>query len=426
MRARDVVAATAVALFALVPQAFAQDAPTEDDGLPPGHPGTAQGDPHAGHGGQGGDMPGMFDPPEDTETEDPLLPPGTIAVDLRDADDKPIVGETVTLGVMINSVAKGDSRQHLQQITDAGGRTIFRNLSTVSNTAYRVSCGYQGGAFAAMPFQLAQAKSMHVVLHVYPVTHDLQQAVIVEEAVLAAEVRDDRLQIEQVITVFNLGRVAWQPLDVTMSLPEGVTAFSAQASMSDQGVDESGGMAKLRGTFPPGRHTVDYRWQLPWSGDAEVHFKVGLPPHVAIGRVMLPAAGDVRLSVEGFPGTEVRHDQQGQSFLVTEKRARPEDPRMTLLDVTIHDLPTPGSGRWIASALSACGIALGLVLAFDRRRAKPGRPAADRSARNAVLEELAELERGKASGEIGPKTYERARRELLDALARALAPGVKT
>jgi hypothetical protein len=392
-----------------------------DQELPPGHPSMGGGaSPHGGGGGAaGGGMPGMFNPPEDTEQPDPLVPPGTIVVELRDADDKPVPDQPVTLGMIIQSIAKGDSRKHDQGTTDASGRAVFRNLDMASAVAYRVSTEYQGGAFAATPFQLQQAKTMHVVLHVYAVTHDVQQAVIVEQAVLAAEVRDDRLQIEQVIDVFNVGKVAWVPLDVDMKLPPGATAFSSQANMSNQGVDEIEGVARLRGTFAPGRHSIDFRWQLPWSGEKDVDFKVGLPPHVAIARVMLPAGTDIKLAVQGFPNAEVRHDGQGQSFLVTEKRVRPDQPRMEELEVGIHDLPSPGPGRWIAAVITATGVGIGLLLAAQRPTKKNERKP-DRSARAKVLEELAELERGRASGEIGPKTYERAYRDLIDALARTL------
>ena len=203
----------------------------DPEALPPGHPSLDTSNPHA-HAAATGAMPGVFQPPEDTETEDASMPPGSIAVDLRDADDKPVPGEIVTLGVLINSIAKGDSRKHLQATTDGHGRVVFSALETASNIAYRVSSGYRGGAFAASPFQLPQAKAMHVVLHVYPVTRDIQNALIVCEATVAAEVRDDRIHIEQVLTIYNLGRTAWQPDDVRMPLPDGYTAFSAQASMS--------------------------------------------------------------------------------------------------------------------------------------------------------------------------------------------------
>jgi hypothetical protein len=37
-----------------------------------------------------------------------------------------------------------------------------------------------------------------------------------------------------------------------------------------------------------------------------------------------------------------------------------------------------------------------------------------------LLDELAELERARTDGSVGPKTYERARRELMDSLARLI------
>jgi hypothetical protein len=188
--------------------------------------------------------------------------------------------------------------------------------------------------------------------------------------------------------------------------------------MSDQGVDEAGGKAKLRGTFPPGKGVVEFRWQLPWSGEPNVDFSVGLPPHIAIARVMMPASAEIKLSATGFPAPEVRHDAQGQSFLVTERHLRPEEPKLTAITLGIHDLPSAGPGRWLAALLAACGIAVGLILGLGRgsRRAPGGKPA-----RTAVLEELLSLERARASGDVGPRTYERVRRQLIDTLSRSLA-----
>jgi hypothetical protein len=347
------------------------------------------------------------------------MAPGSIAVDLRDADDRPIAREVVTLGVLTNSIAKGDSRRHVQMPTDERGHSLFTDLDTASNIAYRVSAGYQGGSFAAAPFQLQQAKAMRVVLHVYPVTRDIRAAVIVCEATLALELRDDRVQVEQALTFYNLGRIAWQPDDVHMPLPEGFTAFDAQATMSDQGVDQGGGGAKLRGTFPPGRHAVQFRFQVPWSGDKDVDFEMGLPPHVAIARVMMPATAQIKLAATGFPAAEVRRDAQGQGFLLTERRLRPDDAPLSVLSVGLHDLPSPGPGRLVATALAVCGVGVGLV--FSARKGQlPRVVGGPKAARNALLEELAELERARVAGDVGPRSYERARRELLDALARTL------
>ena len=363
-------------------------------------------------------VPGVFDPPEDTEQPDPALPPGTIAVDLLDADGRPVAREPITLGVLVNSIAKGDSRKHFLATTDDMGRAVFSGLETASNVAYRVSSAFQGGAFAALPFQLEQAKAMRVVLHVYPVTSDLQAALVVVEATVAAEVRDDRLQIEEMLTLYNLGRTAWRPEGVSMALPEGYTAFSAQASMSDQGVDESGGEARLRGTFAPGRHAVDFRWQLPLSGDRDVEFAVGLPPHVAVARVVMPAAASMTIAAADFPPADLRHDTKGRRFLVAERRLRPEDPRLSGMRISIRGLPTAGPARLVAAFLAASGVVLGLFLSFSGRLRRPGATA---SAQSALLDELGDLERGRLAGDVGPKTYEKIRRELVDALALTLA-----
>jgi hypothetical protein len=102
---------------------------------------------------------------------------------------------------------------------------------------------------------------------------------------------------------------------------------------------------------------------------------------------------------------------------------RPDDPKMTSLAVGIHDLPTPGPGRLIAFALAACGIAAGLAFAFGYAPKPAASKTSARARRAAVLEDLAELERARAIGEVGPKTYERSRRQLIDALSRTLAAG---
>ena len=366
-----------------------------------------------------GDVANVFEPPPDTEVADASLPPGTILVELEDADGQPVPKEAVTLGILINSVAKGDSRKHVAMTTDDRGRAVFSGLETANNIAYRVSSAFQGGAFAATPFQLEQGKAMHVTLHVYPVARDLLKTLVIAEATVAAELREDRLQLEEVLTFYNLGRVAWQPENVRLALPKGFAALNAQASMSDQGVDSVQDGALLRGTFPPGRHVVDFRWQLPLSsGDKDAEFAVGLPPHVAMARVVMPAMGGVKLDVEGFRPADLRRDSRGERFLVAERRMRPEDPKLTALAIGIRDLPSPGPGRWIAAFIAACGVAMGFAFSFSRPTPRVAPPV---KLRANLLDELEALERARLSGDVGPKTYENARRRLLDALARTLA-----
>lgn len=393
------------------------DDETDDEVMPENHP-AVQGNPHGNAAAQGG-MPGMFRAPKDSEQEDPSLPVGSIAVDLRDADDNPVRGETITLGELINSIANGDSRKHFQATTDENGRAVFTNLDVASNIAYRVSSGYEGGSFGATPFQIPQGKAIHVVLHVYQVVHDIRDALVVSEAAVAAEMKDDRIQIEEALTIYNLGKTAWQPEDVTMALPSDEKAFGAQPSMTGQGVDEVSGAAKLHGTFPPGQTQIQFRWQLPWSSEKDVDFEVGMPPHDAIARVILAAAGEVKLSAAGFPPAEPRRNNQGQAFLVTEKQVRPDEGALKSLSISIRDLPVPGPGRIVATALAAFGVIVGVILTSLGGKRKKAQSPAKQKAR--ILEELLELEEARAADEVGPQTYERARKGLIDALANVLA-----
>src|SRR6185312_11839992 len=123
------------------------------------------------------------------------------------------------------------------------------------------------------------------------------------------------------------------------------------------------------------------------------------------------------------PPPEVRHDDQGQSFYVTEKRLKPDDARLATLSIGIHDLPVPGEGRLFASLFAACAVMTGLVFAVSGRRRGPDTEADERdrqAARSRLLGEIGDLERAHAAGQVGPKTYERVRRDLVEALAHTL------
>jgi hypothetical protein len=189
--------------------------------------------------------------------------------------------------------------------------------------------------------------------------------------------------------------------------------------MTDQAVEEIDGSARLRGTFPPGQHAIEFRWQFPWGGEKDLEFEVGLPPHTAIARVLMPSSGAVTLAVADFPPAQILRNSTGQPFLVTEVRMRP-DEKLQSARVALHDLPTPGPGRLIATTVASFAVGMGLFLAFLRRKHSNGETGPD-DARSSLLEELARLEDAHKAGDVGARTYERARRELIDALAFSLA-----
>jgi hypothetical protein len=408
MRRRDLAAVLALGALAA---SLATTRASHAQGA--GEPAPAN--PHGGGGAQ------MFEPPPDTNEEDARLATGSIDVTILDADNHAMAGVPVTLGILHQSVAKGESREHKAGVTDPAGIASFRGLETGSGIAYRVSVVKDGGTFWAMPFVLPQDKGERVQLHVYPVTHDIDKALVVTQGALYAEVKDDRIQLEEAVTLYNLGRTAWVPNEVVLTLPADFTAFSAQQSMSDQGVDavEKQG-AKLRGTFGPGQHTIDFRWQLPYAEERDVTIEAGMPPHLAVARALAAASQDVKLVVSGFPEAVPQQGNQGERILVTERQMQRNDPPLTKLHVELRDLPVPGPARRVATALAALVALGGLAYAFASRQAPPSDADTGKDVRARLLAELEELERAHRAGDVGPKTYERARRELIDAIARTL------
>ncbi|MFO0678246.1 MAG: hypothetical protein U0169_17045 [Polyangiaceae bacterium] len=408
------------------------------DELPAGHPDVGgggegapeSGDPHGGnpHGNNPHASGGQADPmqrvPEDGSEDSPLVPVGTLRVEIRDANELPVPRTLVNLGIIKQSIADGDKREHLTAMSDASGIATFSGREIGSAFAYRVSVNRDGATFAATPFRLGDQMGNRTVLHVYPVTRKIEEAIVAMQAIVYAEVKDDRIQFQQAFSIFNLGSNAWVPENLVIDLPEGFTALSAGQEMSDVGIDpvEKRG-ARLKGTFGPGRHDLEFRWQLPHDdGSPDVVAEIGLPPNVAAARVMAPASSDMRLVVAGFPEPVVRTDGQGQRILSAEKEFRRTDPPVKSLRVEIRDLPTAGPGRVVASTLASLVVLGGIVFAvWGSLRTKERLSTEDE--RNELLAELAALEKAFASGEIGPKTHERARKALLHAIARTFVEG---
>ena len=376
----------------------------------------APADPH-GHGAKAHGAGDMFQAPEDGAIEDPSLPVGTLEIHIADPSGKPLPNTAVTLGVLYNSVAKGESRKRLSLTTNALGVAKIEHLETGSTVAYRPMVISDNATFSAMPFRMPEKSGMRAILHVYPVVESIEQALVVSQSYVYTEVKDDRIQVQQAFKIYNFGKTAWVPRDLVVALPEGFTAFTSQQGMSDTGVDAVPNKGvRIHGTFGPGQHMLEFRWQLPYAGEAEVRFDVGMAPHMAAARVIAPASKDMTLEVPGFPPPQSTNDGMGQRALITELQVRREDPTLKSVSVVIRGLPTEGPGKLIATVLAAGGLLVGLVLGSQKPSSRDRK-----NERARILAELEDLERARLAGDVGPKTYEKARRELLDDLARTFA-----
>jgi hypothetical protein len=237
--------------------------------------------------------------------------------------------------------------------------------------------------------------------------------------------REDALQLDHVLTIFNRGRNAWLPKGIDIPLPPGWKAFAPEDLGELVTIAREGDSLRLAGTVAPGRHHVAFRYQVPMGDrDAET-VRVRLPPRVGAARVAAEAGGRIALEVKSFPTAEREPTRSGKKQLVTERQVLRQEAMsggISELEVTLRGLPVRPSGPWISAALAALVAVFGLALALGRKKAE--RQSEEREdleeARDALLGEIAELERLRAAGEVGPKSFAELEAALLDALARVL------
>lgn len=424
------------ASLAAAQDAGASDAPVEASApgpvdpsqpLPPGH--VPVGDPHGGDP-HGGDSLQRARLPESFARESVELPPGVVVARVIDARGNPQPDVVIRVGAMREGEVAG-----AQEIrTGPDGVARIERMVTNGTMAYRFSTEHRGARFGAPPFQLPLEHGYEVQLVRHEVT-DSPRGVLLWDARAELRFKDDRAVAVMRFRVVNLSAMSLgaqgaepttfvPPAGLRFPLPATFTAFVTQPSMSDQRLTEEGGAAVFRGSIPPTTAEpmeVVYQFQVKLDGgDVALHLPLPLP--VVSSTVITEAPPGLTLAVDGMPAAEARQSE-GQRVLLTGIERRPNDPPLAALDIRLGGIPAAAGPARLAASVAAGAIVLGaLGVAVSRRRqAAARRPRAETEReRDRVLDEMRELTRLHAEGEIGPQTFSRRRRELAIALATLL------
>ena len=368
-------------------------------------------------------MPGAR---RDAVFDDSALPAGTVVLDVKDVADKAAAGDSVTLRMRHQTVATGTQTFEKTATVEADGTVRFDGLSVGSEWVYGFGVQHDGIPYESAQFQLGRATGKRVRLQVFPATTDIDVPPVGLQAFVLLEPRDEFVQVEQLFRFSNLGRTTWRFNDIPVGLPSGFKAFT-------QSTDDDRVMAKqvpgrgfmLSGYLPPGTFELAVRYQMPYSGDDSQRFNLGMPPRVGLLRVIAESTAGMRMRVEGLAEPAVARGNQGQRLLVADQMVNPGGDQIEQASILLTGIPTPGAGRWYAVILSLAAAAAGLVVAATGRgRAKgdSGERELVQVAKRSLLDELVELERAHKAGEVGPKSYARARAQLIDQLARLVTP----
>ena len=348
------------------------------------------------------------------------VPAGMVAVLLRDAQNQPLSGKTVTLHVVREDIASGNTTSDLTATTDSEGRAAFSGRST--ETSYRYEVVYQEGSarYTSGDFRLRRERGQIVALHVYPTSTDLSKAFVFSRTLYVISPREDVFQVQILLRMHNGSPVTWLARDFRLPLPPGAKAFQPQQTTGDLRARHRDGSVEITGTVDPGQHEISFSFQLPNPGNANAELTLPRPPHLVDARVFVESSPTMGLMVPGFRAPEPTQGTDGQPALMASQDFLQAGRAPDVLQARITGLPTPSNAPYVATLLAAVVALLGISFAVSRPTPSTETisPEDRERAKQLLLDELARLERAFQGDEIGPKTYEQARKTLLDSLAR--------
>jgi hypothetical protein len=347
-----------------------------------------------------------------TSSVDEALSAGTLVVEVVDSSDGPVAKQAVSLGIMEQS----GGRESAACMTDEKGVCSFDSLSVDTKYSYRVNVPYEGARYSSMPFRLDPSMGQRVRVVRLATTQDDRRVFQILGRTMI-EFREDRAHITQDVRLSNLGDTTYVFPEGGMKirLPEGFKAFEAMAVMTDQQITATDEGLRLDGSIPPGRANLMWSYDIP-VGDTSMTVQQSVPFPTMEYQVVSDYVDGMTLEVEGFQVARV-HEGGDRRFLVAGMMRRPGDPPIDPLRIHIRGIPGGGPLPYLATAIALLFGIWGLVFLMrpaDQREAF----AKLRDARQGeLLDEIARLERQRASDAIGPTFYEHRRRELTDELA---------
>jgi hypothetical protein len=347
------------------------------------------------------------------------VPPGTVAILVRDVNRQPVAQQQLKLSVTHQSIAEGNETKAFTQVTDPAGRAGFIGQSTDTSFNYEVTTEYAGGNYSSGAFQLKRDAGQIVVLTLFPSTPELERAFVFSRVLYVVQPRDDVFELQFMIRLHNAGAVTWLAQNVPLQLPAEAKAFRPGESSGDLKLRLEDGRVLLNGTLPPGQHEVAFNFHLPNPRLASAHFRLPVPPNVVDARIYTEGSSTTAMTVDGFgAATETRGKDGQRALLASQDFLRADDAPPAVFSIAITGLPTRGYAAWLAAIVAGCIALLGVSFAFTKDASAERLDSDRKRARGILLEELVLLEKARRRDEIGPKTYDQTRRVLLDALAR--------
>lgn len=375
--------------------------------------------PHGGTNPHGGAGFGMGSPLQSAASPDAAVPPGSVIAEVVGPSGQRLPNIEVTLVESFESVAEGNATKERRARTDASGQVRFDQLDGALRYSYELRTNYQGARYQVPPFRAMDGQGTRAQLVVFPATNDLREAFVGMRGFVYVRLQEDSFQFEVLFRVFSMAQSTWIPKDVGIELPNGFRGIESEPNGDAHFVETPGGV-RLEGSFPPGQRDVRLTFSVPSRNRASEEFRLTTLPHVAELRVLADAAPGVTMTVPGFEPPERTMGPSDSEVWITRRMAEAGAAHLPPVAIQLSGLPVVGPERWFAVALAALGALAALWFAIRSKGEKQkDEERADRvDAERLLLDDLVLLEAARERGDVGERTYEEAKQELLDALAR--------
>ncbi len=349
------------------------------------------------------------------------IPPGTIGMLLRNGEGAPLAGAKVKLLITHESIADGNKDTTKETTSDDQGRAGFTGLNTDSSYKYEAVVEQEGARYSTGAMRLRRESGHIAVLYVYPTTENLEDTFVVTRMLYALQPREDIFQIDTILRIQNGGTKTWSPKNFYLQLPEDSQAFRPPKAEGDIRAVAENNRVHITGSFAPGQHEMSFGFQVPNPRTPNIRLNLQTVPHLTDARVFLEATDTMALQVDGLRPAEKTRGQEGQDALMASADFLGNgNPGPASLNAVITGMPPRSKGNIIATVLAGLVAMLGVAFAIARQdKATTVLTDDDRArAKALLLDELVTLEKAYRAKEVGPKTYEQARRTLLDSMAR--------
>jgi hypothetical protein len=328
---------------------------------------------------------------------EPSLPAGVLEVKARNEDGAPIAGHPVALGM----VAK-EGKLDVQRVkTDASGVARFENLATGEGHGYAAVIEWKGMRLGTVPFGMPEEGGARAEIRAFARTNDPKAVVIGDGARIVVQLREDRLEILEMLPLENQSDKMFDPGvgAIEIPLPTGFVGASPGSRNNEHKLEvrQNHGIA-VHGVIPPKQaiigpnpretgQEVEFGFVLPYDGDSKEFVQ---PVPNGIGAFTLITEQIRGLTVTG-KGVGARQERElgGRKYWLM-----PVDgvPPGGTLSFTLNGLPaTDATGRGVAGVLVLGMVACAFAFGRRPKSGKGGRGGKDGGKRGDLDDERSRL-----------------------------------